>query len=102
MPKGLRELNIEVTRLIMYVERLEDQNSAEAVASYAELSLVEEAIADLTPESEAGGQIARRGAVRAAVNSGDLDRAIMLVASFIAAGSDGVLAAQLIDLLPPR
>lgn len=95
----LEQLYIWVTNTIHYLDCMEDKKSKAARGVYCHLSAIEEEIADLVPESEPEGKIARRGAVRAAVNSGDTKRALYLAASFIAAGTDQVLATELEELV---
>jgi hypothetical protein len=99
MAHTLEELYGWVTNTIHCVENLRDQKSKAALNMYYYLSTLEEEIADLVPECEVEGKIARRGAVRAAVDSGDRMRAAVLAASFIATGSDVALAQELQELV---
>lgn len=82
------ELNLKVSEAIYAAEHVADQNSQEARAAYASVSLLEEKIAGLTPATSTEGLLARRGAIRAAVNSGNTERADFLVALFTLESDD--------------
>ena len=63
------------------------------------LSVLEAEIAELVPAREVEGAIARRGAVRAAVNAGDKERARNLVDQYVKVGISEELRDQLDALL---
>ena len=77
-----------VTEAIRRAEALEDLHAPEARRAFSEVSRLEEHIASLLPLSDYEGVIARRGAVRAAINAHEFDRAQELAARF--EGEDGV------------
>lgn len=95
----LNELNQHVSEAINAAERMTDQSSVEAKESYLKVSRLEEQIAELVPASDVQGAIARRGAVRAAMNAGDERRAIGLAATYARTGADETLARELQELL---
>ena len=94
-------MNIEtlyplVTEAIRRAEALEDLGSPEARPAFLEVSRLEERIADLLPLAEYEGVIARRGAVRAAINAHEFGRAQDLATRYETEdGIDGALAADL-------
>lgn len=96
----LDDLNSAVTEAIFEAEALDDGESA-APAAYHRLSVLEERIAAQLPAGGFEGAVARRGAVRAAVAAGDLDRAHELVRRYSEdpEASDD-LRLELVDLLP--
>ncbi len=75
---AIDELYSEVSRAIWEAEGASDPYGPEAKSAFAEVSLLEEAIAERLPADDFEGMIARRGAVRAAVSAGDLIRARQL------------------------
>jgi hypothetical protein len=74
-------LNSLVTSAIWRAEQLE-QRDMPTVQAWAEVSVLEEALAKRHPPSEVEGAIARRGAVRAALKAGDRERAGALVKKY--------------------
>lgn len=102
-PSQLDELNGQVTEAIMIAEQLEDIGDPEAQTAYGQASILEEQIAAITANSSYEGQVARRGAVRAAVKSGNFERAGRLVAAYTAEPDvDPELSAGLRDLMPKK
>ena len=95
----LNELNQLVTEGIFVAERAVDQNSPKAKEADREVSRLEEEIASLKPASDLEGEIARRGAVRAAMNAGDTRRAIDLAATYIMEDCDKSAAILLVGLI---
>ena len=77
------ELNTLVTEAIWRAEELEAGDIA-ARQAWAEVSSIEEKLANALPASEPQGRIARRGAVQAALKAGDDVRAHALAASYLA------------------
>jgi diaminobutyrate-2-oxoglutarate transaminase len=84
MSSKLDELYLVVTDAILRAETLSDVGAPGAVAAYFDVSMLEEAIAEIAPASTGEGAIARRGAVRAALSAGDQERASQLVERFAA------------------
>ncbi len=88
-----------VTEAIRRAEALEDISAPEARPAFLEVSRLEERIADLLPLADYEGVVARRGAVRAAINAHEFGRAQELATRFEAEdGIDDVLAADLAAL----
>jgi hypothetical protein len=88
-----------VTEAIRRAEALEDINAPEARRAFSEVSRLEERIASLLPLCDYEGVIARRGAVRAAINAREFGRAQELAARFEDEdGVDDALAADLVAL----
>lgn len=79
-------LNTLVTGAIWRAEELESRRISSA-AAWAEVSSLEEELATAHPVSAGQGRIARRGAVRAALKSGDYKRAYSLADRYL--GEDG-------------
>jgi hypothetical protein len=85
-----------VTEAIRRAEALEDLDAPEARPAFLEVSRLEERIAGLLPPAEYEGVIARRGAVRAAINAHEFGRAQELATRYGAEdGIDDALAADL-------
>ncbi|MES1244916.1 MAG: hypothetical protein ABUT39_25130 [Acidobacteriota bacterium] len=76
-------LNTLVTSAIWRAEQLDEQSISSALA-WAEVSSLEEKLAKAIPGSQPEGRIARRGAVRAALKAGDIERARALVERYVA------------------
>lgn len=97
------ELKTQVTEAIIKAERLDDSGDPEAQSAYAEVSVIEEQLAGLLPNSSFEGQIARRGAVRAAIKAGDIERAESLVDTFLGeVGIDQQLVEELQAFMPKK
>lgn len=79
---SLESLYPRVTEAILRAEALDDLGEAGASDAYLHVSLLEEEIAQATSPSAPEGELARRGAVRAAVAGGDMRRARELVERF--------------------
>jgi hypothetical protein len=77
------ELNTLVTEAIWRAEEL-DADDIAARQAWAEVSSIEEKLANALPASEPQGRIARRGAVQAALKAGDDVRAHALAARYLA------------------
>lgn len=75
----VRHLNEEVSRAIRIAERLEDTKSMEAPAAFALVSVIEQCLAHEHPFGGAEWMLAWRGAVRAAVKAGNIERANILI-----------------------
>ena len=80
-------LNSLVTSAIWRAEHLDDLGIENARSAWAEVSSIEEELARVLPASDSEGQIARRGAVSAALKAGDYGRAKGMAKSFGAAGA---------------
>ena len=78
----LDELNLLVTQAIRRAELLEELGAPTIKDAWAEVSLIEEQLALKQEASSAGGYFARRGAVNAAFEAGDVERAEMLMEYF--------------------
>lgn len=88
-----------VTEAIRRAETLEDLRAPGTSAAYLDVSLLEEKIAETLPASDPEGAVARRGAVRAAVSAGDLERVRTLTERFLAEDEvDAELREELLDL----
>ena len=90
----LDELNARVTEVILRAERLA-AGSDEAREAFREVGRIEESIADLTPAHDLEGEIARLGAVTAALSAADPLRALWLVDLYLAEGVSPEAAAKL-------
>jgi two-component system nitrogen regulation response regulator NtrX len=103
MPQ-IETLYPQVTEAIRRAEALEAADAEKAAIAYRDVSFLEEQIAGLFGPAEPEGAIARRGAVRAAISSGDFARAKELVAKFsIEVGLNEELRSdleQLVNSLP--
>ena len=86
--RKLDELNMQVTAKIVQIENAQ-----------RELSLIEEAIAKLTSPSSGEGRIARKGAIKAAMASGDEARARKLLDRFCRKNMDERLRNELRALI---
>jgi hypothetical protein len=73
----LDDLNARVTEAILRAERL-PQGSEQAEEAFREVGRLEEAITDLTAAHDVEGEIARLGAVTAALSAADPLRALWL------------------------
>ena len=80
---NLDELNRRVTNAIIRAEGL-PAGSQEAWAAFHDVSALEESIAMLAPPDDLEGEIARLGAVTAALNAGEPLRALQLAERFLA------------------
>jgi hypothetical protein len=88
-----------VTEAIRRAEALEDLDVPDARRAFLEVSRLEERIASLLPLADYEGVIARRGAVRAAINAHEFGLAQELATRFEAEdGIDDALAADLAAL----
>jgi len=76
-------LNTLVTGAIWRAEELESR-SIPSTSAWAEVSSLEEDLAKAHPVTEGQGRIARRGAVRAALKSGNYTRAYALADGYLA------------------
>jgi hypothetical protein len=77
-------LNTLVTGAIWRAEQLEEHGVGSAPLAWAEVSSLEEKLANDLPASQPEGRIARRGAVRAALKARDFARAQALVERYLA------------------
>jgi hypothetical protein len=77
-------LNTLVSGAIWRAEQLEAHGIRHAAPAWAEVSSLEEELAKAFPVSESEGRIARRGAVRAALKSGDYAGAHALAEGYLA------------------
>lgn len=94
---NIDDLYQRVTEAILRAERLEASGpAAEAEKAYLAVSLLEEEIAAAIPAAEEEGEIARRGAVRAAFTARSPTRARALAAQYTA---DRAASAELIEEL---
>jgi len=90
----LNELNARVTEAILRAERLA-AGSDQAREAFREVGRIEESIAVLTPAHDLEGEIARLGAVTAALSAADPLRALWLVDLYLAEGVSPEAAAKL-------
>lgn len=88
---GIRSANVRVTSAVLRAERMERDGEAGAVAAFAEAADAEEELARLHAAGTLEGAVARVGAIRACVKSGQRERAGALAARYLA---DPELAAQ--------
>jgi len=93
----LAKLNRLVTTAILAAERTKSGTEAERVA-YVRVSDLEEQIADILPARTLEGDIARRGAIRAAIMAGDRPRARGLFDHYMKEGMPPELA-EVLDRL---
>jgi hypothetical protein len=77
------DLNRRVTNAIVRAESL-PAGSREAWEAFHEVSALEESIATITPPDDLEGEIARLGAVTAALSAGEPLRALQLAERFLA------------------
>jgi len=88
-----------VTEAIRRAEVFDEIGAPGVLHAYLDVSLLEESIAKLLPQSDVEGAIARRGAVRAAISAREYRRAADLVSRFTAEGGmDDVARAALTSL----
>jgi hypothetical protein len=80
---SLDELNRRVTNAIIRAESL-PAGSREAWEAFHEVSVLEESIAAVVPADDIEGEIARLGAVTAALSAGEPLRALQLAERFLA------------------
>jgi hypothetical protein len=100
MVRDRDSLYLLVTDAILRAEALEDLGAPGATAAHSDVSLLEEKIAELFPQTSPEGALARRGAVRAAVAAGERPRAERLIERFAAEPeASDALTGQLRDLL---
>jgi hypothetical protein len=97
---SLDDLNRRVTNAIVHAESL-PAGSTGAWEAFREVSALEEAIATLVPPDDIEGEIARLGAVTAALSAGEPLRALQLSQRFLSerlapeiAGKLGQLAGE--------
>jgi hypothetical protein len=90
----LDELNARVTEAILRAEQL-PQGSEQAENAFREVGRLEEAIAALTAASDIEGEIARLGAVAAALSSADPLRALWLGDRYLREGVSPEATAKL-------
>ncbi len=95
----LDELNMLVSEAIHAAENDMHEMSGHQRAAYRRVSEIEAEIAELIPVDLLEGAVARMGAVRAAVNAGDMARASELVEKYVAAGISDTLKNALRALL---
>jgi hypothetical protein len=90
----LDDLNARVTEAILIAERL-PAGSDQAQEAFRKVGRLEESIADLTSAHELEGEIARLGAVTAALSAGEPLRALWLVDRYLSEGVSPEAAAKL-------
>jgi hypothetical protein len=91
---SLDELNARVTEAILRAERL-PEGSDQRHEAFREVGRLEESIADSTPAEDLEGEIARLGAVAAALSAAELLQALLLVDRYLAEGISPEAAAKL-------
>jgi hypothetical protein len=94
---SLDELNRRVTNVIIRAERL-PAGSRDARDAFREVSALEESIAALVLPDDIEGEIARLGAVTAALSAGEPLRALQLADRFLAEALAPAVAAKLRQL----
>jgi pyruvate-formate lyase-activating enzyme len=95
---SLDELNRRVTNAIIRAESL-PPGSRDAWEAFHEVSALEESIATLVPPDDIEGEIARLGAVTAALSAGEPLRALQLAERFLAERLAPVVTAKLRQLV---
>lgn len=95
---SLDELNRQVTNAIVRAESL-PAGSREAWEAFHEVSALEEAIAALVPCDDLEGEIARLGAVTAALSAGEPLRALQLAERYLAESLVSEIAEKLRELV---
>jgi hypothetical protein len=90
----LDDLNTRVTEAILRAERL-PAGSDQAREAFREVGHIEESIAGLTTPDDLEGEIARLGAVAAALSADDPLRALLLVDRYLAEGISPEATAKL-------
>jgi hypothetical protein len=93
----LDDLNARVTEAILRAERL-PEGSDQAQAAFREVGRIEESIADLTAADDLEDEIARLGAVTAALSAAEPLRALLLVDRYLAEDVSLEAAAKLTAL----
>jgi len=93
----LAELNRHVTNAIIRAESL-PAGSRDAWEAFHEVSALEESIAALVPPDDIEGEIARLGAVTAALSAGEPLRALQLAERFLAESLAPEIAGKLRQL----
>ena len=88
------DLNARVTEAILRAERLLG-GSDQAQEAFREVGRIEESIADLMPAHDIEGEIARLGAVTAALSAAVPLRALLLVDRYLTEGVSKEAAAKL-------
>jgi hypothetical protein len=96
----LDDLNVRVTDAILRAERV-PAGSTEAEEAFREVGRLEESIANITPPEDLEGEIARLGAVTAALSAADPLHALLLVERYLAEGVSREAASKL-DALQSR
>ena len=82
---NLDDLNRRVTNAIVLAESL-PAGSRDAWEAFRDVSVLEESIATIVPPDHLEGEIARLGAVTAALSAGEPLRALQLAERFLAEG----------------
>ncbi len=77
----MHELNREVTTAILRAEHLPPGNDRDL--AFVEVGRLEEAIAEICPAGTLEGNVARCGAVTAALSAGDPARALLLASRYL-------------------
>src|SRR5262245_17198733 len=95
---SLDDLNRRVTNAIIRAESL-PAGSRDAWEAFHEVSALEESIAMLVPPDDVEGEIARLGAVTAALSAGEPLRALQLAERFLAENLASEVAAKLRELI---
>jgi hypothetical protein len=95
---SLNELNRRVTNAIARAERL-PVGSRDAWEAFHDVSALEESIATLMPPDDLEGEIARLGAVTAALSAGEPLRALQLAERFLAESLAPEIATKLRQLV---
>lgn len=95
---NLAELNRRVTDAITIAEGL-PKGSPESWTAFREVSLIEEIIARLTPADDVEGEIARLGAVAAALSANEPLRAVQLGETYLAEGLADDIKSKLTAML---
>lgn len=90
----LDDLNARVTDAILRAERL-PVGSDQAQEAFREVGRLEETIAELTSAHDIEGEIARLGAIAAALSAAEPLRALVLVERYLAEGASPGAAAKL-------
>lgn len=90
----LDDLNARVTEAILRAERL-PAGSDQAQEAFREVGRIEESIADLVPAHDLEGEIARLGAVTAALSAAEPLRALLLVDRYLTGDVSPEAAAKL-------
>jgi hypothetical protein len=95
---NLAELNRRVTDAITIAEGL-PKDSPESRTAFHEVSLLEEQIATLTQPTDVEGEIARLGAVAAALSANEPRRAVQLGQTYLADGPGDEIKSKLAAML---